>query len=153
MGARITREAGLTLLELMVVVTILSILTISVSLAMRGSRTQATSLERASLFQARVAQLHDQAIYGQSVRGVFVSNTGWRVAHYNDGRWRGSDQEIRWRPAIAFRQTGAVAKPGDPQIVLRPDGRISPFELRFAQGEDRAICRSAGWMPLACDAE
>jgi type II secretion system protein H len=79
------RQAGVTLIELMVVLVVLSVLTAVTTMALPPRVTDA---ERAAGdLAATIAGLSDQAIVESRPLGLDMSVTGWRVVSFREGRW------------------------------------------------------------------
>ncbi len=158
-AARNAPDAGFTLIELLVVITILSVLSVGGAMlaTSRGGKTAADASDLAA-FRAAHTRLRSLAVHGQSLRGMYVTPQGRRLAERRAGRWRPTGPELRWRnpmrfdPArrAGFADPGLPEGPGAPQILYYPDGRSTAFEARFGTGRDQIRCRSDGWTDLRC---
>lgn len=140
------RSAGFTLIELMVVISVLAVLTVSVSLGVNRPRTvQAQDWAR---FQAVHEGLRSQAVLGREVLGLAVNGEGWRRLRREGGGWAEDGAGAAWRGAVT------VQEPFDPRtpLVFLPGGRGTKLRLRFEDGGRAVICESDGWTPVTCRA-
>lgn len=142
-------QGGFSLLELIVVITILSILTLGISLSVSG-RSGAQSLEGdLAKFQRHFNDLRNLAIQGQRPRGLNFGAKGMRMASFDaaQGRWLMNTAPLPWAGSVVLV---GVAPTDQPDIVILPDGRISAFELRFTFRDRTGACRIDGGQELAC---
>ena len=148
-------EAGFSLLEMLVVVTVLAILTVSVGLSMSFGRSKQQASDAANQLQTTLAQLRNTAIYSGVAQGLVISQQGWRVARFvpESRGWDMSAREIRWQVGVAFQPTSpdfSFGVPPVPEVVFLPDGQSSPFEITFSALGRYQTCRSDGWSGLTC---
>lgn len=162
MDARITQppkqslDSGFTLIELIIVVTVLSILTISVGLSMSFGRVTRQASDDAKHFQTYFQRLQSNAINRQKPEGLMISAIGWRVAEFDSVKqvWDMDGPEIRWRGGVDFRKTsvrGYIGAFQVPDIIFLPDGRSTAFELRFINNETSSFCTNDGWTGVLCE--
>lgn len=120
-------ERGFTLIELMVVVTIIAIASAAVVLTIPGDRAQVR--EQAERFALRLAGARDQAIIGARPVRVSASTGGYAFERRSQGRWQGWEDKpfvtTRWRDGVAaagglqvtFDSTGATEDAGALTLV------------------------------------
>ncbi len=131
-------EGGFTLIELMVVVTLIGLLAAAVVVNMpdpRGRLSQAG--ER---FAARVAAARDRAVVSERPTGLYVSASGYGFESYADGRWEPmSDGPLAaqtWPDGVAVSAGGqagarvafdALGLPDQPVdvVLVREDERVT----------------------------
>ncbi|MET0370139.1 MAG: GspH/FimT family pseudopilin [Sphingobium sp.] len=118
-------EAGFTLIELMVVLTIIGFTSAAVILAIPDPRGRV--VDDAERFAARVAAARDEAIVTARPMSVWVSASGYGFDRRQDGQWVGMQEKpfltADWKPGtralvgaegrqqIAFDGTGLPADP------------------------------------------
>lgn len=137
--ARGAKEGGFTLVELMVVVTIIALASAAAVLAMPDPRGRV--LDEAMRFAARARAAHDAAIVGGQPVSVWVTTGGYgfdrrvagrwvplaeaplRVARWNDGTHAGvSDASGRTR--VTFDSTGLVDRPAELRLTRDDAGAL-----------------------------
>lgn len=148
------REAGFTLVELLVAIAVLAVLALGASLALPRSAPPAES--DMALFQRQFEQMRQLAITGQSSRGLRITPQGLQLARRQASaqtalldspeahsakaseplpRWHVSARQQRWQGRVQFiSQNSAGRAPigsGAPDIQLLADGRSSAFIIRF----------------------
>lgn len=159
------RQRGLTLLELLVVVTILALVTsIAVFNAPAAHSNARVEAER---FAARADAAFEDAVLEGAVMSIEMTPAGYRVVRYGNGEWRAV--EGRGRPAerrfpkslrvtltledAALQNKRKMERPSDkdePQrIVIDPIGLTAPYTVEFADGRDTWLVRGgAGKMKV-----
>ena len=141
--------AAFTLLELVLVLTILAILLVAVAPALRGFATGRRPGNAATEFLALTRLAHSNAIARGSTYRILVD-----PAH---GRWWLADDESGNSPAEGEMghvfltpdgvkiSTNAPAVNGVPTLEFSPDGQTTPSEVTFTGPENavEVICTSA----------
>jgi type II secretion system protein H len=162
MDARVTippdhsEDSGFTLIELVIVVTVLSILTISVGLSMSFGRVERQAADDAKQFQTYFERLKSNAINRQKVQGLVVSAIGWRIVEFDSQKqmWNMEGHDIRWRGGADFRKktSGIFTGVGRvPDVIILPDGRSTAFDIRFINNETTSYCTNDGWTGVLCE--
>ena len=137
-------QAGFTLIELMIVVTILSLLTLSVSLGLnrpRGDRAQDWSR-----FAALHGQLRAQAVLSGELLGLTVDEGGYQRLRWQGGDWQPQGGRGEWRDPVA------VIFPADRRapVIFGPGGQSTAINLRFGIGTAATACVSDCWSAVSC---
>ncbi|MDJ0827635.1 MAG: prepilin-type N-terminal cleavage/methylation domain-containing protein [Rhodobacter sp.] len=143
-GSLRRHDAGFTLVELMIVVTVLSLLTVSVSLGVNRPRTaQAQDWSR---FEALHGRMRAEAVLGRAVLGLALTAEGYSWLRRQGGAWAEVGDGGAWRDGVA------VLLPFDPggRVVFTPGGQSTPVRVRFQAGAQVVICQSDGWAPVTC---
>ena len=130
---RRSAEHGFTLIELMVVITVIGLASAIAVMAMPDPRGRL--LDEAATFAARTRAAHDAAIIDARPMSVWVSTTGYGFDERNRGQWRAiSEKPLRvatWgagvrptlsaeRDRVIFDSTGLADRPLD--LRLTRDG-------------------------------
>ena len=153
----VPQDAGFTLIELAVVVTILAILSVGIGASMSFARLTPQADDDLILFEERLAQLQAQAVYKQTPQGLRITNTGWQIQRFDPTAhtWDKGGRVTRWKNAVFFQKSPLAKRGGNrrqsPDIVLLPDGRSTPFEITFTHNSTSIQCRNDGWTGLRCD--
>ena len=136
-------QAGFTLIELMVVITILSLLTLSVTLSVSRPRSGGAAQDWAR-FEAVHASLRTEAVLTRRILGLAVNSEGYQRLARVDGAWRQEGEVIAWRAGVA------VERPFAGPVAFLPAGQGSAVRLRFEGGARVTVCESDGWAALLC---
>jgi len=144
-------DAGVTLVELLVVVAVLAVLGVSSSLlAFRGDGADAARSDLA-WFQANYDRARLLAIEGRSPQGLNVTAQGLQRLVVRAERWQGDPPARRWQGRVTLAAQGAVALHGAPDIMLLANGQTTPFSINFNdRGRAGQRCESDGWTGLQC---
>ena len=153
---------GLTLIELVVVITIMSLLATPAVLRFGGGGLFGGTppVQRAGAqLQTELARMRDRALFGRIMLGLDPRADGWS--------WRERDGEGAWQAAgggtgarieglaLDWQLDGRPIQPrsdpeAPPALVILPDGRATPFVLRVTAGQTALVCRFDGWGEMAC---
>ena len=134
---------GFTLIELMVVITVIGLASAAAVLAMPDTRGRLT--DEAARFAARARSAHDAAIVESRPVSLWVTETGYGFDQWRGGRWSPMEPPLgveQWRPGTAaaglvrervtFDTTGLADRPltitltregARTDVVIEPDGR------------------------------
>ncbi len=145
MEPRIGRAtAGFTLIELMIVVTILSLLAVSVALGV--NRPGAADAQDWARFSALHERLRAQAILSGEPVALSLAEGGTQRLMRAGGAWQAAGTAQAWRGRVD------VLLPYEPDrpLVFTPGGQTTPVRLRFETAAGVRICETRGWEPLTC---
>ncbi|HEX8414947.1 MAG TPA: GspH/FimT family pseudopilin [Sphingomicrobium sp.] len=141
---RRSAESGFTLIELMIVMTIMALATTAVIMTLPDDRSRIR--EDAERFALRVAGARDQAVLASRPIAVLVSPSGYSLSRRQQGQWRPLEDRpfvtTSWRGGISatsgarfvFDGTGATEDEGTVTLVregaqvpilVRADGKVS----------------------------
>ena len=161
-GRFLPKADGFTLLELLVVVTILSILSLSAVLATGGGMLSNSSAAQsvvttAQALQFTVAVARDRAIISRQATGILPRENGWAIASAvsEESGWR-EVSERQGAANVIWRVNGALYSPRDevhtiPVIRFLADGRSTAFSAQISLREIELECATNGNGPLECN--
>ncbi|WP_425052952.1 prepilin-type N-terminal cleavage/methylation domain-containing protein [Psychromarinibacter sp. S121] len=137
-------DRGFTLVELVVVVAILSVLTLSVVLGV--NRPGLARSQDWSRFATLHDSLREQAVLGRQVLGLELNATGFRRMRRIDGVWQAEGGGGDWQDPVR------IERPFDPGAVVTflPDGRSTPVTVRFGVSDGARTCKGDGWRAVEC---
>ena len=159
-------EAGFSLIEVMVVVTIVAILSLTAVLGLRlaPGNTPAPKIDN---FARGVRYLQAESLFTNRSFAIGFAEHGWEVLIYSDAEksWRkrdpaalhgsgdwGGDNEVTVQ--IEGRPITVRAKFPDlptPDVFLLPSGETTPFRARLADTEGRsAVCTMESYGEMQC---
>lgn len=139
-------QAGVTLIELVIVVAVLATLAVGVSLA-AGRPASGAESDMARFVQS-YALNRGLAVQGRQRRGLVITRDGSQRARWRDGAWEVAPRTDPWRGPVSYLIEGVRTPDGAPNILFLPNGRTSAFTITF----DTTRCHSDGWTGLTCDA-
>ncbi|KMW59443.1 General secretion pathway protein H [Candidatus Rhodobacter oscarellae] len=142
MDRRLSSDAGFTLVELMVVVAMLALLSVSAVLSLSRPSAEARDWAR---FQALHDRLRAEATLSRQRIGLAVSATGvQRLSWDND--WQTASEPQPWHGAVTLQTPPAA----EATIVFTPSGQTTPIRLQFKTPNGATQCATEGWGPLTC---
>lgn len=154
---------GFTLIELVAVMTVLSILALALvvgtgagSLMGRDRGSAAGSAARALENAVRTARA--TAFHTRVPQGLLPRPDGWQLLarDHDNGGWRPVDERraagLAWviDGTAHFPVPPLAETPPRPLVVFASDGRATPFTVDFHTAADRFHCATDGWEDLAC---
>ena len=129
-------EHGFTLLELMVVLTIIGFISAAVVLAIPDPRGRV--VEDADRFAARVAAARDEAVVTARPMGVWVSASGYGFQRREGGGWASIDQKPFGNANWKAGTRALVGKDGGQQIAFDGTGLpTDPLTVTLAREGER----------------
>lgn len=150
----------MTLIELMVVVTILAILTTGVGLSAGGLFSRPGGVSAAERLEQADRRARDLALLSRGVTGLYPRESGWVLARQDvAGQWLPEGAPLRIAGAsILWSVDGArylprVADPapGDaPPIQIAADGGSTPFALDLVIRGESLRCTAGLGGSLRC---
>lgn len=143
-------EQGFSLIELLVVISILAVLAIGVSLA-TARAPNAASMDLAA-FEKRFETMRARAIQGQQIEGLFVTPRGHQLARFQRSFWQYAGAELKWSGRVIFRTKAPSVVALAPEILFLPNGSYSPFSVEFVSRSEHIRCDTDGWQKLTCEA-
>jgi len=160
---------GFSLIELMIVVSVMSVLTFGIVLGFGGVQSLSPA-ERASdparqamAFEEVLQQASDLALFTRQPVGLHPLQNGWQVMHREAaGVWVAEPRlaaqlgrlRLDWQIGARPYRAPERANSARPPIAILGDGRSTPFTLRISplQGSGAAqVCRSTAAQRLRCD--
>jgi len=124
-------QRGFTLIELMIVITVVALMTAAVMLVIPDPRGRIR--DDAERFAARARAAHDAAIVNARPVSVWVTAGGYGFDERTGGQWRALGDKlgvVQWKNGIQAVPTGAT---GRDRVVFDPTGmadRPMAVELR-----------------------
>ena len=156
MGARITfhpGDAGITLVELLVVMSVLAVLAVGTGLAV--GRPPGPGENDAARFEEGFNRQRAMAIAGGERLGLRLNAKGMQTLRLGPAGWVETGRLRRWHGRAVMLPPAAgspVSPPDTPELVFLPDGRTTAVSVGFSGGSARAWrCESDGWTGLTCD--
>ncbi|WP_209427901.1 prepilin-type N-terminal cleavage/methylation domain-containing protein [Pararhodobacter sp. SW119] len=155
-------RAGFSLIELLVVTTIISVLSLGLVLGagvggvMERSRVDGVRRSARAL-EGAVSLARDQALLGRRLHALAPNPDGWEILQLENGEWQGvraatSRRELVWRVdgKLVRRLQDPAQENWAPLILFLEDGRVTPFEVVFQAPEGVIQCETDGWEAFQC---
>lgn len=138
--ARRLRERGFTLVELLVVLTIVGLLAGAVVLGMPDAR--GSLLAEAERFAARAHAAQERAVMDNRAVALRIGADGYGFERRNEGTW--TALEARPFGQVAWREdTEALLSPEGERIVFDATGFAEPARLTLARGGEQVAVEIA----------
>jgi general secretion pathway protein H len=150
------RQAGITLVELLVVMAILAFAASLVVLNAPPSR--ALAKEEAERFAARTRAAWEDCVVKGATASITISDRDYRVERFVGGKWEPAQDARRFGERRVPDRVGMIAAVEDPaaknekpkegeeeqptRIILDPIGSTTPFRVEFRDGRERWIVRN-----------
>jgi general secretion pathway protein H len=129
------RRSGFTLVELLIVLTILGIMSAAVILALPDSRgSLAAEGER---FAARAAAAQERAVLDSRAVAIRVTGTGYGFDRRIKGEWEALNAEPFVDRAWGEGVSASVGPQGGQRIIFDSTGGAEPFSLVLAREDER----------------
>jgi prepilin-type N-terminal cleavage/methylation domain-containing protein len=152
-------EHGFTLLEMVIVVAVIAVLSITATFSVTQRNSGDSDVLR---FGAAYDRLRDAAILGHSARGVALLPGGWQVllpappgaeveGWQTNGRTQKFRGEVRFEGARGPIFPKELDREPAPDLVFLPDGQVTRFEVSFIGNGTVMRCTSAGFSGLICE--
>lgn len=138
---------GFTLIEMLVAISVLSVLSVGAVLALRGDAAQQGGQRAAERFRSGFEATRRLAVAGQERRGIALDPRGWRPVRETAAGWIAEGPLLAWQRRPSWRVEGPAPVRGAPEILLLPNGAGSVFSLTYPGGPQ---CSSDGWTGLVC---
>lgn len=152
------RQAGFTLLEVLLVAMLMGLVATAVTLSMGGAKGDRELDKQARRFMAVLQQAQEQAVMDGRLLGLRLEDHGWQfmVRQGKDRNWTAlSDDKVlgpvqlaedmslgvelegfSWQPEQEKEGRGEGDKAVRPQVLIFPGDELTPFVLTFTQQVD-----------------
>ncbi|WP_429080004.1 GspH family T2SS minor pseudopilin variant ExeH [Aeromonas bivalvium] len=153
-----SRQAGFTLLEVLLVAMLMGLVATAVTLSMGGARGDRELDKQARRFMAVLQQAQQQAVMDGRLLGLRLDDHGWQfmVRQGKDRSWKALNDDkvlgpvqlpediqlgvelggLAWQPDEDERGKGD--KVASPQVFIFPGDELTPFVLTLSQRVDDA---------------
>ena len=155
-------RAGFSLIELVVVTTIISVLSLGLVIGagardvMDGNRADGPE-RRARALEEAVSATRDQALLMRRLHALKPRVDGWEILRRERGQWHeaasaSGDGQIRWNieglPFLPLAELSAsdIAPP----VLFLEDGRVTTFAATFGASGGVIHCATDGWEAFRC---
>ncbi|WP_323981386.1 GspH family T2SS minor pseudopilin variant ExeH [Aeromonas media] len=153
------RQAGFTLLEVLLVAMLMGLVATAVTLSMGGARGDRELDKQARRFMATLQQAQEYSVMDGRLLGLRVEESGWQFMSRNpkDRKWQALTGDkilgqvqlpeemtltvelegFSWRTdSDEKNEQGRDEKERTPQIFVFPGGELTPFMLTLSQQVD-----------------
>lgn len=134
-GGRLSQHFGFTLVELLIVLTLIGLLSAAVVIAMPDPRGGLTA--EAERFAATAKGARDAAILDATAMSIRVTETGYGFDRREAGEWKAMDRkpfaDQRWRHGTS----AAMGPEGVARIVFDPTGIGEPARVTLVRGDEQ----------------
>lgn len=130
-----TSSRGFTLVELLVVLTIVGLMAAAVVLAMPDPRGSLTG--DAERFAARAKAAQDRAILDANGMAIRLTPVGYGFDRRADGQWRPLDVKPFADQAWSEGTEAVITGQGATRIVFDPTGAVEPAEILLRRGDQQ----------------
>lgn len=145
-----TRQAGFTLIEILVVLIIVGLLSALAVFTMGGSSQHRELESEVRKLYVLMQTASEQAVLNNSELGLQLENDGYQFVVFQDdtGDWRVSEERIfrtrsfpDWLVATKYIENDIPRLASDedkllPDVVFFSSGATTPFEIEFTVGSD-----------------
>lgn len=130
-------ERGFTLVELLIVLTIIGLMSAAVVLAMPDPR--GSLVAEAERFAARAHAAQERAIMDARPMAIRVTSLGYGFDRREDGEWKAMDEEpFADRPWGEGTSAGVPAQSAQ-RIVFDTTGAAEPMKLMLLRDDDQLL--------------
>ncbi|MGL4250342.1 MAG: GspH family T2SS minor pseudopilin variant ExeH [Aeromonas sp.] len=154
-----TRQAGFTLLEVLLVAMLMGLVATAVTLSMGGARGDRELDKQARRLMATLQLAQEYAVMDGRLVGIRIEDNGWQFMQRQakDRQWQALSGDKQLAPVqltenmtltLELEGFGWQPDPDEepekkrdektltPQLLIFPGGELSPFTLTFSQQDD-----------------
>lgn len=144
-------DEGMTLVELLVVVTVVSVLAVGAVMT-AGRSSRATVAQDMTHFVSTWQLVSDIAVQSRIPHGLRVTDKGLQIMQLDATGWRTRGAMRNWNGRATFagaRRSGAATRTV-PEVVFLPTGQSTPHSVSFSGAGPTLICQGDGWAVPTC---
>jgi general secretion pathway protein H len=131
------RAGGFTLVELLIVLTIVGLMSAAVVIAMPDPRGSLVS--EAERFAARAYAAQESAVMGARPMAIRVTDAGYGFDRRERGEWRALNTRPFTDHAWSEGTSAALGQQGIARIVFDTTGTAEPLRLMLIRDEEQAV--------------